>query len=962
MRSRVVALTILLGLVASIATAQARPNVVLIMADDLGYGDVSAYGSRRVQTPNIDRLAREGIQFSDGHAPAATCTPSRYALLTGEYAWRKPGTAILPGDAALIIEPGRTTLASVFQRAGYATGVVGKWHLGLGPAGGPDWNGEVRPGPTDVGFDAAFIMAATGDRVPTVYVENRRVVGLDPADPIAVSYGDPLGNSPTGRGNPDLLKLHPSHGHDQTIVNGISRIGYMTGGKAALWKDEDMADVFTRQATAFIEQHRAKPFFLYFATHDPHVPRVPHPRFVGATSMGPRGDAIAQLDWCVGQVLDTLDRLKLTKDTLVLFTSDNGPVVDDGYQDQAVEKLGDHAPAGPFRGGKYSNFEAGTRVPFIVRWPARVKPAVSAALVSQIDLIASFAALVGTPLSDSRARDSANVLPALLGTSKTARTLLVEQAGSLALRQGDWKYIAPGQGQRIQRNTNTETGNDPEPQLYDLAGDPGERTNLATTRPEKVREMAALLDGIRRAGAQPAAIKRPNILLAVADDWSFPHAGIYGDPTVSTPNFDRVAREGARFTHAFAAAPSCTPSRAALLTGQAVHRLEEGGNLHGFLPKAYPVFPDRLEQAGYSVGYSGKGWGPGRFEPGGRERNPAGPLFKDFDDFMQRRPEGNPFYFWFGSHDPHRPYEAGTGAQSGLKADRVQVPRFLPDTLEVRNDLLDYYFAVQRFDRDLGHILGTLERAGELDNTIIIVTSDNGMPFPRAKANVYDPGVREPLAIRWPGVTRAGAVIDAFVSLTDIAPTVLDAAGVTPQPGGAPGSPTSIMTGRTLLPLLRGESQPGRDRVFLERERHANVRRGDLSYPIRAIRTNDYLYIRNFRPDRWPAGDPEQYVAVGPFGDIDGGPSKSLLLDRRTDPAVASSFHLGTAKRPAEELYDLRRDPDQLKNVAGEPAHRAAQQRLRAELDRWMRESSDPRATVDDDRWDRFPYYGAPGK
>jgi arylsulfatase A-like enzyme len=953
MKSTLVTSAILMSLAAPHGAAQSRPNVILIYADDLGSGDVSAYGARRLKTPHIDRLAREGIRFTDAHSPAATCTPSRYAMLTGEYAWRKPGTGVLPGDAGLIIEPGRTTLASVFQRNGYATAVVGKWHLGVGPAGGPNWNGEIRPGPTDIGFDTAFIMPATGDRVPTVYVENRRVVGLDPTDPITVSYSQPVGGVPTGRDNPGLLKVHPSHGHDQTIVNGISRIGYMTGGKAALWKDEDMADVFTRKATAFIEHQRRKPFFLFFSLHDPHVPRVPHPRFVGATPMGPRGDAISQLDWCVGEILSTLDRLELTDNTLVLFTSDNGPVLDDGYRDEAVEKLGDHAPAAPFRGGKYSNFEGGTRVPFVVRWPARVKPAVSSALVSHVDLIASFAALLGPPLSDRSARDSENVLSALLGTSTTARAVLVEQAGSLSVRQRNWKYIAPGQGPRIHRYTNTELGNDPEPQLYDLAADRQEQRNLATAHPERVREMAALLERIRNANGQPATSKRPNILLAIADDWSFPHAGVYGDRTVSTPNFDRIAREGARFTHAFVAAPSCTPSRAALLTGQAVHRLEEGGNLHGSLPKSYAVYPDLLEDAGYVVGHTGKGWGPGRFEAGGRTRNPAGPLFDSFDAFMQRRAKDRPFCFWFGSRDPHRPYEPGTGARSGMKAERVGIPQFLPDMPEVRQDLLDYYFEVQRFDRDLGQIVETLARTGELDNTIIIVTSDNGMPFPRAKTTVYDGGARVPLAIRWRGVAQAGAVIESFVSLTDVAPTVLAAAGL---------KPLDVMTGRSVLPLLRRESQPGRDRVFIERERHANVRRGDLSYPVRAIRTKDYLYIRNFRPDRWPAGDPQAYVAVGPFGDIDGGPTKSLLLDRRTDPAIASYFQLATAKRPAEELYDLRRDPYQTKNVAGQAAHRDAQQRLRADLDGWLRDTGDPRATVDDDRWDRFPYYGQPAK
>ncbi|MGI8672854.1 MAG: sulfatase family protein [Luteitalea sp.] len=462
--------------------------------------------------------------------------------------------------------------------------------------------------------------------------------------------------------------------------------------------------------------------------------------------------------------------------------------------------------------------------------------------------------------------------------------------------------------------------------------------------------MAALLDGIRGTGTPAAVGKRPNIVLAIADDWSFPHAGVYGDRTVRTPHVDRIAREGVRFTHAFVAAPSCTPSRAALLTGQAVHRLAEGGNLHGFLPKAHAVYPDLLERAGYSVGYAGKGWGPGRFEPGDRPRNPAGPSFKNFDDFMERRPKDGPFCFWFGSTDPHRPYEPGAGARSGLTRDSVEVPRFLPDTPEVRDDLLDYYFEVQRFDRDLGQIIEALERAGELDNTIIVVTSDNGMPFPRAKANLYDSGARVPLAIRWPGVARAGKVVDALVSLTDVAPTLLQGAGLTPP---------DAMTGRAMQALLRGESQTGRDRVFIERERHANVRRGDLSYPARAIRTNEHLYIRNFRPDRWPAGDPLQYVAVGPFGDIDASPSKALLMDRRRDPAIASYFELATMKRPAEELYDLSRDPHQVENLAGQPAHVDAQQRLRAELDRWMRDTGDPRATADDDRWDGYPYYGA---
>jgi len=475
----------------------ARPNIVVILTDDLGYGDVSSYGATAVTTPNIDRLANEGLRLTDAHSAAATCTPSRYSLLTGQYAFRKPGTSILPGNAALIIEPGRTTLPSMLKRAGYVTGIVGKWHLGLGMQGGPDWNAAIAPGPEDIGFDEAFIMPATTDRVPTVFIANRKVVGLVPSDPITVSYGAPVGTWPTGKEHPELLKLAPSHGHDQTIVNGISRIGYMTGGKDALWVDEDMADTFTSRAVSFIEAHRSTPFFLYFATHDPHVPRMPHARFVGKTTMGPRGDAIVEVDWSVGEVLNALDRLGLANNTIVLFSSDNGPVVDDGYKDQAVQKLGGHRPAGPLRGGKYSNFEGGTRIPWIVRWPGHVTRGVSAAVVSQVDLLASFAALTGQALRAGDAPDSLNMLPELMGTSRVGRAELIEEAGAISLRQGSWKYIEPNNKAKVNTDTNTELGNDTVPQLYDLAADPGETTNLAVMQPDRTKAMAQELMRIK---------------------------------------------------------------------------------------------------------------------------------------------------------------------------------------------------------------------------------------------------------------------------------------------------------------------------------------------------------------------------------------------------------------------------------------------------------------------------------
>jgi arylsulfatase A-like enzyme len=472
-----------------------RPkNIVLIYADDVGWGDLGCYGALGVRTPRLDRLATEGIRFTDAHAPSATCTPSRYALLTGEYAWRRKGTGVLPGDAALILEPGRTTLPSLLKRAGYTTGVVGKWHLGLGQGPGKtDWNGEIKPGPLEVGFDYAFLMPATGDRVPCVYVENHRVVGLDPADPIQVSFTGPVGKEPTGKANPERLSMKPSHGHDMTIVNGVSRIGYMSGGASARWVDEDMADTFTRKAVAFIEQNKNRPFFLFFTPHDIHVPRVPHARYVGRSTMGPRGDALAQLDGSVGEVLDALDRHGLTEDTLVLFSSDNGPVVDDGYQDAAVEKLGGHRPAGPWRGGKYSKFEGGTRVPMLVRWPRTVKPGKSDALICHVDFPATLAAIVGQPLPPGTAPDSMELSGTLLGTSAAGRDHLVEHAGGLALREGPWKYIPPSDGIKLSRATQTELGNDKTPQLYNLSRDPGERENLGAQEPARLEAMAKRL-------------------------------------------------------------------------------------------------------------------------------------------------------------------------------------------------------------------------------------------------------------------------------------------------------------------------------------------------------------------------------------------------------------------------------------------------------------------------------------
>lgn len=450
----------------------------------------------------------------------------------------------------------------------------------------------------------------------------------------------------------------------------------------------------------------------------------------------------------------------------------------------------------------------------------------------------------------------------------------------------------------------------------------------------------------------PQGDQRPNILFVIADDWSYPHAGAYGDKVVRTPSIDEVARQGAIFVNAFTASPSCTPSRAAILTGRYPHELEQGASLWGSLPKKFDNYTTLLEQAGYHVGLNGKGWGPGNFQAGGYERNPAGRTYKDFAAFLREKPETKPFCFWFGSQNPHRPYEAGAGANSGLNPDEVKVPSWLPDVPEVRHDMLDYYYEVEQFDRQVGELVEVLKQSGAYDKTLIVITGDNGMPFPRAKANAYDAGSRVPLIITMRGKI-APMKVDDLVSLTDIAPTMLELSGL-----GIPAE----MQGQSLWPLLNGKKIRSRDAVFIERERHANVRDPELGYPIRAVRTRDYLYIRNYEPDRWPAGDPELYHSVGPFGDVDDSPTKQFIMRKKTDPSWSPFFEQAFAKRPAEELYDLRKDPGQLTNIAADPAERKVLARLRKQLNNWQLASGDPRHKGENVAFDTYPYFGPPVK
>ncbi len=467
--------------------------------DDLGYGDTSCYGATALETPNIDKLAYGGVLFTNAYSTSATCTPSRYALLTGEYPWRNQNAKILPGTAPLLIDVQQNTIPKMLKDKGYHTGIVGKWHLGLG-IGEVNWNQKVTPGPNETGFDYSFIMAATQDRVPTVYLENGEVTGLNPDDPLMVNYEKNYDGEPTGKEHPELCKMLWHHGHNNSIHNGIPRIGFQKGGKIALWKDENMADTFLEKAKQYVKANKDSTFFLLYTLNQPHVPRTPHPGFVGSTTLGPRGDVIKEADWCIGELINTLEEEGIINNTLIIFSSDNGPVLNDGYYDDAVEKSGNHLPGGPLRGGKYSLFEAGTRVPFITFWKGTIKPSVSDALISQIDLFSSLAKLVGSGLKEI---DSQELLDVFLGNSHIGREEVVLEATTrTALRKREWIMIPPYKGPEVNKQVNIELGNSPEYQLYNLKYDIGQQINLANSEPQKLQEMVQTFKKIRGADFQ----------------------------------------------------------------------------------------------------------------------------------------------------------------------------------------------------------------------------------------------------------------------------------------------------------------------------------------------------------------------------------------------------------------------------------------------------------------------------
>ncbi len=507
-------------LLSSASEPAAKPNVVIIYADDVGYGDVGAYGATLIPTPNLDQMVKDGLMFTNGHCSAATCTPSRFSLLTGIHAFRH-GVNILPPDAPMTIKPDMFTLPQLFKKAGYQTAVIGKWHLGIGDGVRPvDWNADVKPGPLEIGFDYSFLLPSTNDRVPCVYVENHRVVGLDPSDPLFVGQkpdGVTCTEYPDGVTNPEAMTYYKStHGHNNSVINGIGRIGTQYGGKSALWNDETMADEFIKQAKKYIASRKKdQPFFLYFSSQDIHVPRAPHPRFKGISKLSYRGDAMVQLDWAAGEIIKSLNDNGFTDNTIVIFSSDNGPVYDDGYADGTTvhtstkEMDNGHDGSGPYRGGKYQIFEGGTRVPLIIKWPGKIQPGKSDALVNQIDFMASFATMLGIKLDDNQGIDSRDIFSTLVGKDNQGLEYSITEAHSkVAIRKGTWKFIKTLSKQKDKKQNQGAN-------LFNLANDIEEKKNLLKDQPEIATELENLLDsiiqadrGIRslpQAGIEPAS-------------------------------------------------------------------------------------------------------------------------------------------------------------------------------------------------------------------------------------------------------------------------------------------------------------------------------------------------------------------------------------------------------------------------------------------------------------------------
>ena len=876
-----------LGNIGHAAQAAVKPNIVIIIADDLGYGDLGCYGATKIKTPNMDRLAAEGVRFTQGYAPSSTCTPSRFSLLTGEYAWRQKArnNNILAGDAPLCIEPGRLTLPAMLRNAGYKTGIVGKWHLGLGDGQTPvDFNGEVKPGPLEIGFEYSHIIPATVDRVPSVWIENHKVVGLDPADPIKVSYVTNISDEPTGIQRPDLLKQKADKQHSDTIINGISRIGYMKGGKAARFKDEELANTVVAKSVEFIERHQNAPFFLEVGLFEPHVPRVAEAQFVGTSDCGVRGDVIHQIDWEVGEITKALDRLHLTTNTLVILSSDNGAILFDGYYDHSVEDLNGHQPTAGLRGWKYLTFEGGCRVPFIARWPEAIKPRVSDQMFNLVDLFATFGSLTGQKIAAEVAPDSLDLSAVLVGTTTNNirdNTVLHGISDALALRQGDWKFIPAN----VKGKVSTTGGANPsearfaaghiaEPLLFNLAADPNEKTNVIAQYPDQAAELRRKLADIRaapqaRAAPAPRSVKsggKPNFVFILADDLGWGDLGCYGSTFYETPNLDRLAKQGMRFTDAYAACNVCSPTRAAIMTGKYPARLHltdwlkgrpdradqklNRPNFQKFLPLEEVTVAEALKAGGYQTAFIGKwhlgdatnyfpehqgfdvnigggsmGHPPSYFSPYGIPTLTDGPAGEYLNDrltdeavkFLEHAAkQDEPFLLYFAEYAVHTPLQARPEAIEKYKAKAAKLSAGAEKfgiehefkVRQVQNHPV-YGAMVESLDTSVGRVLDKLKELGLETNTVVIFTSDNGGLSTAEGSPTSNLPLRAGKGWGYEGGVREpllvswpGATQPGSVSHGQI--ISFDFYPTLLQLAGLPPRPAQHLDGESIVPLLKG--------------------------------------------------------------------------------------------------------------------------------------------------------------
>jgi arylsulfatase A-like enzyme len=807
------------------------------MADDLGYGDVSCYGATAIQTPHIDRLAAGGCRFTSGYCSASTCTPTRFSLLTGTYAFRQKGTGIAPPNSPALIAPGTTTLPGLLKKAGYRTAVIGKWHLGLGQRPGPDWNGRLEPGPLEIGFDHGFLLPTTNDRVPQVFVEDHRVAGLDPSDPLWVADKPRDPSEPNGISHRHTLKMNWSHGHNATIHNGISRIGYYGGGMKARFRDEDLADHWVEKSIAWIQQNKQQPFFLFFASHDLHVPRIVHERFQGQSPLGPRGDAILELDWSVGQLVAAIQQAGLQQKTLFLFCSDNGPVLDDGYEDQAIERNADHRPSGPFRGGKYNVYEGGTRTPMIACWPGQIQPGVSDQMICTIDFPATLASLTGVMLAEKDCLDSMDLLPVLLGQSGArGRDHLLQQdnglAGNFGFRVGPWKLHRHDSRKTNNVDLRLEKVDKNQIELYDLASDPRETKDLAATHPDKARELQQQLQQAidqgrtRKPAAKPVStkpVRPPNVVVFLSDDQGWGDLSLNGNTQLATPNIDSIAQRGAQFDRFFVC-PVCSPTRAEFLTGRyhprtGVHgvstgqerlNLDERTLADAFLAAGYrtgafgkwhngsqwPYHPNARgfqEFYGFTSGHWGEYFDP-PLENNGQSVRGQGFIADDLTshaiEFIQRN-RHEPFFCYVPYNTPHSPWSVPE--TDWLRFKDKPIHQLATDPKQENLDHTRCALAMcENLDWNVGRVLRTLQELSIEDDTIVVYFCDNGPNSWRwtggmkgRKGSTDEGGIRSPLLVRWPGKIAPGTTVRPLAGAIDLMPTLLSMAGI-PRVGGKP--------------------------------------------------------------------------------------------------------------------------------------------------------------------------------